>query len=143
MLVISCIPLAAAPAQDPKVNPVSIEYDEKSDTTKVTLNPIVLVSRKQEELRLGAVATHRGKVQAKPTEMALVFISLSAAAGNKYESARKLTILADTQRFPCGEAQRSTQSQNGLFVESLMSIVSFETFLKIVRAENVVIESER
>jgi hypothetical protein len=131
--------MAQEPSQtsDTKVNPVNVEYDEKNDITKVTLNPIVLVSRKQEELRLGVVASHRGKAQAKPTEVALVFLSLSATPGNKYESARKLTILADTQRFACGEAQRSTQTQNGVFVESLASIVPFDTFLKIVRAQNV------
>jgi len=136
-LVIASIFVAAAQTSDNRAKPVIVEYDEKSDTTKVTLNPIILVSRKQEELRLGAVASYRGKAQAQPTEVALVFLSLSAAGDNKYEFARKLTISADTQRFTCGEAQRSTQSQNGLFVESLVSVVSFDTFLKIVRSENV------
>lgn len=132
----------ASLAQTPEgqVSPVRIEYDEKSDTTKVMLNPIILVSKKHEELRLAAFSSHQGKAHAPPKEVALVFISLTAAAANKYESARKLTIIADGERFMCGETQRTTQSEKGLFIESLMSVVPFETFVKVARAKEVTVK---
>lgn len=129
-------------AQTPEgqVRAIRVEYDEKSDTTRVTLNPIILVSRRHEELRLGAIASHPGKAPAKPKEVALVFISLTSAAADKYESARQLTITAGAERFKFGQTQRTTQSEKGLFMESLMTIVPFETFEKVAWAKEVTIK---
>ena len=118
----------------------SVEYDEKSDTTKVTLNPIILVSRRHEELRLGAFSAYPGKDRATPKEVALVFISLTSAPSTKYESARQLTIIADGERFKCGQTQRTTQSNKGVFMESLTAVVPFETFVKVARASDVTVK---
>lgn len=117
----------------------SVEYDEKSDTTKVTLNPIILVSRRHEELRLGAFSAYPGKARATPKEVALVFISLTSAPSTKYESAQ-LTIIAGGERFRCGQTQRTTQSNKGVFMESLTAVVPFETFVKVARASDVTVK---
>ncbi len=141
-LIMFPISALALPAQTPEgtVRPIRVEYDEKSDTTRVTLNPIILVSRRHEELRLGVFSSHPGKTPTKPKEVALVFISLTAAAANKYESARQLTIIADKERFRFGETQRTTQAEKGLFMESLMTVVPFETFVKVGRAKEVTVK---
>jgi hypothetical protein len=132
----------AFPRQTPEsqASPVRAEYDEKSDTMRVTLNPIILVSRRHEELRLGVFSSHQGKAPAMPKEVALVFISLTASAANKYESARALTIIADGERFRWGETQRTTQTRDGLFMESLMTVVPFETFVKVAGAKEVTVK---
>ncbi|CAN5761538.1 hypothetical protein BH20ACI3_BH20ACI3_25160 [soil metagenome] len=138
-LIMCFISALASPGQTPEgqVSPIRVEYDEKSDTRRVTLNPIILVSRRHEELRLGAFSSHQGKVPLTPKEVALVFLSLTTAATNKYESARQLTITADENRFGCGETQRTTQTEKGLFMETLMTVVPFETFVKIAQAKEV------
>jgi hypothetical protein len=122
---------AARYAQESKGELVKIEYDQKKDLTQISLNPIVLASRKFEELRLGAVASYQGKVKVKPKEIVLIFLSLSANEINKYESARKLTLIADGKRISVGETQHSKQVQQGLFIESMMISIPTELFLRI------------
>lgn len=136
------MPSLATSAQtaEGQVRAFRVEYDDKTDTTKITLNPIILVSRRHEELRLGAFSAYQGKARATPKEVALVFISLTSAPSTKYESARQLTIIADAERFRCGQAQRTTQSEKGLFMESLMAVVTFETFVKVARASEVTVK---
>ncbi|CAN5792709.1 hypothetical protein BH18ACI4_BH18ACI4_08280 [soil metagenome] len=141
-LIIFSMSAPSSQAQTPEgqVSPIKVEYDEKSDTTRVTLNPIILVSRRHEELRLGAFSSHQGKARATPKEVGLVFLSLTTEATNKYESARQLTIIADEERLRCGETRRATQTEKGLFVESLMTVVPFETFVKVARAKEVTVK---
>jgi hypothetical protein len=135
---ISCA--SAAQTQETQGQSVKVEYDPQKDITQITLNPVILVSRKFEELRLGALTSYKGKVKVEPKEVALIFISLSATDTNKYESTRQLTILADEQRFPLGETQRSKQAQNGLFIESMSAIVPFDVFLRVGRAKDVTVK---
>lgn len=125
------------PEQDNKSEVVRVEYDGDKDLTKITLNPMILVSRKFEELRLGAMTSYRGKVKIQPKEVALIFISLTTADANKYEAARRLTATADGQRLTLGEARWSKQAQNGLFVESMLAVIPFDTFLRISRAKEL------
>lgn len=99
------VSLSPVLAQDTRSDRVTVEYDERNDITRISLNPMILASRKFEELRLGAVASYKGKVKIQPKEVALIFISLSASDENKYETARKLTVLADGERLALGEAQ--------------------------------------
>jgi hypothetical protein len=126
-------------AQEPKVELVKVEYNEQKDFTQITLNPIILASRKHEELRLGAVTSYPGKVKVKPREVALLFISLSTSDTDKYESARMLTVTTNTQKFPLGETKRSKQAQNGLFVETMAAIVPMDIFLRICWSKEVTI----
>jgi hypothetical protein len=135
VLFVSCA--AAAQAQETQGQSVKVNYDAQKDITQITLNPMILVSRKFEELRLGAMTSYKGKVKVEPKEVALIFVSLSAMDVNKYESTRQLTVVADGQRFPLGETQRSKQAQNGLFIESMAAIVPFDMFLRICRAKDV------
>ena len=124
-------------AQDTRPQKVTMEYDEQKDITQITLNPIILASRKYEELRLGATASYKGKVRVQPKEVSLIFVSLSAADVDKYESARKLRVLADGQQFALGETQRAKQAQNGLFIESMVAIIPLDIFLRICWAKEV------
>lgn len=119
---------------------VSVQYDQQQDVTKVTMNPFVLVSRKQEELRMGAVTAYQGKAKTYPKEIALLFMSLSAADTNKYESARKVSITIDGERLALGEASRSKQTQNGIFVEMLMLKISTDVFVRLSRAKSATIK---
>jgi hypothetical protein len=116
---------------------IKTEYDEKKDFTQLTLNPIILASRKLEELRLGAVTGYPGKVKSKPKDIALVFLSLSKTEENRYESARKLIIVADERRFDWGEMKRSKQAQNGLFMETMTTTVPIDDFLFVTGAKHV------
>jgi hypothetical protein len=124
-------------AQETKGQLVKVEYLSDKDVTRITLNPFILVSRKHEELRLGAVAEYPGKTKALPREVALVFLSISATDMSKYESAHNLTVTADGQRLRLGETRVSKQEQNGLFVESMMIAVPMEEFLRICRSKQV------
>ncbi|PWT92996.1 MAG: hypothetical protein C5B55_05315 [Blastocatellia bacterium] len=119
---------------------VKTEYDANKNVTQITLNPIILASRKFEELRLGAVTGYPGKVKSTPQEIALIFFSLSNNDQNRYESARKLTIVADDQRFDCGETQRSKQSQNGLFLETMTISIPVKDFVNVANAKQVKIK---
>jgi hypothetical protein len=116
---------------------IKTEYDEKKDFTQLTLNPIILASRKLEELRLGAVTGYPGKVKSKPKDIALVFLSLSKTEENRYESARKLIIVADERRFDWGEMKRSKQGQNGLFMETMTTTVPIDDFLFVTGSKQV------
>lgn len=127
----------SAPAQESKGELVKVTYDEQKDVTQVSLNPIILISRKHEELRLGAITAYQGKVKVVPREIALVFVSLTSTDSNKYESARKLTVVIDGQRLPIGETKRSKQTQNGLFIETLVVNMATETFLRMGKAKEV------
>ncbi|MDQ3649668.1 MAG: hypothetical protein M3458_05185 [Acidobacteriota bacterium] len=130
--------VAAGPAQEAaKPGEITTAYDQSSDTTKVMLQPTIIISRKREELRLGAVSVHHGRVIAKPNKVALVFVSLSVEGGNRYESARKLTIVADGRRFALGETQRTMQSGNGVFIESMTAVVPYEIFSQTAYAKKV------
>ena len=124
-------------AQEPGGKKINVEYDAQKDITKITLNPMILVSRKYEELRLGAMTSYQGKLKVEPKEAALIFVSLSAADVSKYESARRLTILADGQQLFVGETQWSKQTQNGVFMESMAAVIPFDIFLRASRAKEV------
>jgi len=114
---------------------IKTQYNDQTDVTQITLDPIVLASRKLEELRLGAVTGYPGKAKTQPKEVALIFISLSTLDANKYESARKLTITADGEKILAGPTQYAKQSQNGLFIESITAAIPFETFLRLCRSK--------
>ncbi|MGI8566347.1 MAG: hypothetical protein ACR2LZ_07690 [Pyrinomonadaceae bacterium] len=120
-----------------KPGEIKVAYDAQSDTTKVLLNPMIVASRKHQELRLGAFSSSKGKTIVKPKDIALVFVSLSVSAGEGYENARKLTVTADARKFPFGGMQRSVQTINGVAAESLLTVVPYGTFLEIVYAKKV------
>jgi len=116
---------------------IKTEYDASKDLTQITLNPIILASKKFEELRLGAVTGYPGKVKSKPKEIALVFLSLSKTDENRYEASRKLSVVADERRFNWGETQRTKQQQNGLFMETMTTLVPIDDFLFIAKAKQL------
>jgi hypothetical protein len=120
-----------------KPGEIKVAYDAPSDTTKVLLNPMIVASRKHQELRLGAFSSSKGKTIIKPKEIALVFVSLSVSAGEGYENARKLTVTADARKYPFGGMQRSVQTINGVAAESLLTVMPYETFLAIAYAKKV------
>jgi hypothetical protein len=128
---------AAGITQDTKGELIKTEYDQQKDITQISLNPIVLASRKFEELRLSAVAAYQGKVKVRPKEIVLIFLSLSATEMNKYESARKLTFIADGHRIALGETQHSKQAQKGLFMESMMITIPTDVFLRVCWSKEV------
>jgi hypothetical protein len=134
------LPTAYSQAQQPPGELVKVVYDQQKDVTQVTLNPFILVSRKREELRLGAITAYQGKVKTKPKEVALIFMSITTEDVNKYETARKLVASVDGERLVFGPAQRSKQAQNGLFLESLMIAVPTDDFLRICRAKAVTLK---
>jgi len=119
---------------------VKTEYDTNKDVTQITLNPIILASRKLEELRLGAVTGYPGKVKSKPKEVALVFLSLSKTDESRYELARKLVVVADERKFDWGETQRSKQAQNGLFMETMTATIPVDDFIFVSNAKQVKIK---
>jgi len=116
---------------------IRTEYDESKDLTTITLNPLVLVSRRHEELRLGAVASYKGKGKGPPRAVTLIIISLSKFDSDRYATARKLTFTADGERLSLGQTQRTKQSQGGVFIESMAAEVPFDGFMKIARAKEV------
>jgi hypothetical protein len=116
---------------------IKTEYDEKKDFTQVTLTPIILASRKFEELRVGAVTGYPGKAKSKPKDIALVFLSLSKTDENRYETARRLLVTADERKFNWGETQRSKQAKDGLFIETLTTVVPVDDFLFLTNATKV------
>jgi hypothetical protein len=124
-------------AQEISPERVKTEYDATKNITQITLNPMILVSRKFEELRLGATTSYNGKTRVRPKEIALIFFSLSATNADRYETARKLTITVEDQPFPLGETQRSKQTQNGVFIESMVTVVPTDFFLRISQAKEV------
>ena len=132
-----CGSVSTSVAQEAKDKSIHTEYNAENDVSQLTLNPIIIASRKFEELRLGAVAAYKGKVKTRPEAVALVFLSLSKSDVDKYEAARKLTIVADGQRFPFGEAQRSKQTTNGLFIETLTISIPIDVFLRVFRSKEV------
>jgi hypothetical protein len=116
---------------------VRTEYDANKNLTQITLNPIILASRKLEELRMGAISGYPGKVKSKPKEVALVFLSLSKTDENRYELARKLLVIADERRFDWGETQRAKQNQSGLFVETMTVAIPVDDFIFVSNAKQV------
>src|ERR1700752_702372 len=124
-------------AQETKQQQVKVEYDATKDQTLISLNPFVLASRKFEELRLGGITGYPGKVKTKPKEVILIFLSLSSSDSNKYETARKLTVTADGQKFLVGEASHGKQSQNNLFIETMTASMQMEDFLRVCKAKQV------
>ncbi|MBA2341807.1 MAG: hypothetical protein H0V88_15565 [Pyrinomonadaceae bacterium] len=127
-------------AQEGKTEQIQATYDQQKDVTTIVLNPFVLVSRRYEELRLGAMTSYKGKVKVRPKEVALILVSLSKSDVNRYESARKLTVIFDGESVSLGETQRSKQSQNGVFIESMLAVLPFDTLLKIANAKDVTIK---
>ena len=124
-------------SQESKDKLIKLEYNAENDVTQISLNPIIIASRKLEELRLGAVAAYKGKVKTRPDSVGLIFLSLSRSDVNKYESAKRLTIVADGQRYPLGETQRSKQTANGLFIETLTIRIPMDDFVRVFRAKEV------
>ncbi len=127
-------------AQESKGELVRVDYDAQKDQTQISLNPVVLISRKHEELRLGAVTVYPGRVKVVPREVVLVFVSLTGAEVNKYESARKLTVIIGEQRLPLGESKRSKQLQDGLFIETMTLSIPMDIFLRMGRAKAVTLK---
>ena len=142
IILLACLVLAqsigsqASLAQE-SAQLIKTEYDASKDLTQITLNPIILASKKFEELRLGAVTGYPGKVKSKPKEIALVFLSLSKTDENRYEASRKLSVIADEQHFNWGEAQGTKQAQSGLFLETMTASVPIDDFLFITKAKQV------
>ena len=120
---------------DAKGELVNVEYDPGQDITKITLNPFVLISRKQEELRMGAVTAYQGKTKITPKEIALLFMSLSATDDSRYESARKLTLIINDEPFALGETSRSRQIQNGVFIDTMVLKISTDVFVRLAQAK--------
>ena len=94
----------AAVAQSPTPTPpkeqlVKVEYDASKNFTQISLNPIVLASRRMEELRLAATSGYPGKTRSKPTEITLILFSLSHTDENNYGATHKLSAVADGHRF--------------------------------------------
>jgi hypothetical protein len=116
---------------------IKTEYDGSKDLTQITLNPIILASKKLEELRLGAVTGYPGKVKSKPKEIALIFLSLSKTDENRYEASRKLSVVADERHFNWGEVQRTKQAQGGLFLETMTTTIPMDDFLFVASAKQV------
>jgi hypothetical protein len=116
---------------------IKTEYDASKNFTNITLNPFILASRKLEELRLGAITGYPGKVKTKPKAIALVFLSLSKMDENRYDTVRKLTVVADERRFDWGETQRSKQAQKDLFIETLSTAIPIDDFLFVIGAKRV------
>lgn len=127
-------------AQETQGELVKVQYDPQKDATQISLNPVILISRKHEELRLGAVTGYPGKTKVTPKEVVLVFVSLTAADVNKYESARKLTVIIGEQRLPLGETKRAKQTQNGVFIETMMIGIPMDLFLRLGRAKAVTLK---
>ena len=121
-------------AQETQGKLVKVEYDSAKDLTQITLNPFILVSKKHEELRLGAVATYSGKAKVRPQEVNLIFLSLSASDMDKYDAARKLSVTLDGQHVVLGEARHAKQTQNGFFVETLTLAIPLDVFLRISKS---------
>lgn len=129
--------VAQSPAPTPGGQLVKVEYDAGKNFTQISLNPIVLASRKLEELRLGAISGYPGKTRSKPKEIILIILSLSHTDENRYEVARRLTAVADGQRFDWGETRRTKQAQNGLFIEMMVANVPMDDFLFVSKAKVV------
>ena len=109
-------------AQTPTPTPpneqlVKVEYDASKNFTQISLNPIVLASRRQEELRLAATTGYPGKTRTKPTEITLILFSLSHVDENNYGATHKLSAVADGHRFDWGETSHAKQATNGVFIE--------------------------
>ena len=103
------------------------------------MDPMVILGRKHEEIRLGVISSSKGRAAAKPKAVILAFVSLSLFNPDRYEPARKLTVLADSKRHPLGETQRSAQTHNGIYTESMLAAVPYETFLQIIYAKKIVV----
>lgn len=89
---------------------------------------------------MGAVTAYKGKAKIYPKDIALVFMSLSSADTNKYESARRLTMLIDEERVALGEPSRSKQTQNGIFIEMMMLQIPTDVFVRLSRAKTASIK---
>lgn len=138
LLLIAIVSVSQTPA--PTVTSgqlVKVEYDSNKNFTQISLNPFVLASRKLEELRLGAITGYAGKTKTKPKDIVLIILSLSHTDENRYDVARKLMVVVDGKRLDWGETQRSKQSQNGLFVETMIASVPMDDFLLMSRAKSV------
>lgn len=136
--LISCGDAAPARAQSTEAaGKVKVTYDQAQNVTRITLDPIILISRRHEELRLGVAAAHPGERRQTPAEVALVFVSLSATGDNRYENSRSLAVVADQERLALGETQRAATSQNSVAIETLSVAVPFDKFARIARAEKV------
>jgi hypothetical protein len=131
---------SSALGQEVKGDLLKVEYDAQKDVTQISLNPIILISRKHEELRLGAVTGYPGQVKVAPREVILVFVSLTGADVNKYEAARKLTVIIGEQRLPMGETKRAKATQGGLFIETLTISIPMDLFLRMGRAKEVTLK---
>lgn len=116
---------------------IKVEYDSGKNVAQVSLNPIVLASRKMEELRLGAVAGYPGRVKSRPTEIILILLSLSRTDDNRYDGACKLTVVADGKRLDWGQTQRTKQTQGGVFIEMMTAKISMDDFLLVSKAKQV------
>lgn len=120
---------------------VKVEYDEKENRTRITLNPIILVSRRHEELRLGAVASRPGKeAAAPPQEVTLIFLALSKSQPDRYAATHQLTILVDGVRLAQGETQRATQTRGEVFIETMLATLPWEAFRRLANARTATLK---
>jgi len=134
-----------AVAQTPTPTPsneqlVKVQYDASKDFTQISLNPIVLASRRMEELRLAATSGYPGKTRSKPTEITLILFSLSHTDENRYGATHKLSAVADGHRFDWGETSHGKQATNGVFLEVMMANIPMDDFLAVSRAKSVKIK---
>ena len=121
----------------PKEQLVKVEYDASNNFNQISLNPIVLASRRQEELRLAATTGYSGKTRTKPTEITLILFSLSHVDENNYGATHKLSAVADGHRFDWGETSHAKQATNGLFIEVMMANIPMDDFLAVSKAKAV------
>jgi hypothetical protein len=129
--------VAQTPTPTPNEQLVKVEYDASKNFTQISLNPIVLASRKLEELRLAATSGYSGKTRSKPTEITLIFFSLSHTDEDRYGATHKLSAVADGHRFDWGETTHAKQASNGLFIEVMMANVPTDDFLAVSKAKAV------
>jgi hypothetical protein len=98
-IALAVVSVAQTPTPTPNEQLVKVEYDASKNFTQISLNPIVLASRKLEELRLAATSGYPGKTRTKPTEITLIIFSLSHTDENRYGATHKLSAVADGHRF--------------------------------------------
>jgi hypothetical protein len=140
VLSMVAVAFAQSPAPTPNRQLVKVEYDATKDLTQISLDPFVLASRKLEELRLGAISGYPGKTRSKPKEITLIVLSLSRTDESRYGVTRKLSAVADGQRFEWGETRHAKEAQNGLFIEVMTANVPMDDFLAVSKAKAVKIK---
>jgi hypothetical protein len=139
LLLLAVVSVAQTPTPTPNEQLIKVEYDASKNFTQISLNPIVLASRRMEELRLAATSGYPGKTRTKPTEITLILFSLSHTVENRYGA---LTNCCCRRRSPLliGEKQATQNRANGLFIEVMMANVPMDDFLAVSKSKTVKIK---